>query len=319
MLSEDSIENLKSFFIATADHELAIEKQRQYLARLGCTDGSQEVADGEFEPYATFVRLDRENKGYLSPKDFYNFMQENGFDHVTMKDCQYLVKYFDSDEDGVLNYTDYMQLVITCDDTYLRAVVTQRDPYGVNPDEYLSPILERELAILFEKEFAYHREISIICSRTKETPGFSYDKAFIEICNYGYSDEDGYESIDHTSIDNFLRKNGFASTEEELTAIVRRIDVSADGRCSYNEFEESLKPVVLDEPSEYESAPKLSNPSRVKIENLRAGGYMFPAETSHDSRGKESTYAFKDSNFSKKYLPEELPISSSYYKNRFSD
>ena len=73
----------------------------------------------------------------------------------------YLVKFFDSDEDGVLNYTDYMQLVITCDDSYLRAVVTQREPYGVNPDEYLAPILERELAILFEKELAYHREINI--------------------------------------------------------------------------------------------------------------------------------------------------------------
>lgn len=134
----------------------------------------------------------------------------------------FLVKFFDSDEDGVLNYTDYMQLVITCDDAYLRAVVTQREPYGVNPDEYLSPILERELAILFEKELAYHREISNIKKDLQSAPDFSYENAYREI------NAEGIEIIDHTSIENFLRKNGFAPTEEELTAIIRRIDVSAD-------------------------------------------------------------------------------------------
>ncbi len=134
----------------------------------------------------------------------------------------YLIKFFDSDEDGVLNYTDYMQLIITCDDAYLRAVVTQREPYGVNPDEYLSPILERELAILFEKELAYHREISIIKNDLHNAPDFSYESAYKEI------DDEGMEIIDHTSIESFLRRNGFAPTEEELTAIVRRIDVSAD-------------------------------------------------------------------------------------------
>ena len=145
MLSEQTTEILKAFLIAVADHELTIEKQRQYLGRLE-----------EFEPYATFVRLDRNNQGFLTPNDFFNFMKDNDFD-ASFEDCQYLVQFFDSDEDGVLNYTDYMQCVVTCDDTYIRAAVTQRDPYGVNPDEYLSPILERELAILFEKELAYHR------------------------------------------------------------------------------------------------------------------------------------------------------------------
>ena len=37
---------------------------------------------------------------------------------------------------------------------------SQRDPYRVDTDEYLSPILERLLAILFQKELAYHFEIN---------------------------------------------------------------------------------------------------------------------------------------------------------------
>ena len=161
---------------------------------------------------------------------------------MTIEDWQYLVKFFDSDEDGVLNYTDYMQLVITWDDAYLRALVTQRDPYGVNPDEYLSPILERELSILFEKELAYHREISIIKNDLINCADFSYEKAFEEVSD---QDQEGYSIIDHTSLENFLRRYGFAPTEEELTAIIRRIDVSADANCSFAEFEEALRPVIL--------------------------------------------------------------------------
>lgn len=58
MLSERDTEIIKARLIAIADHELSIEKQRQYLARLE-----------EFEPYATFVRLDRNNNGFLTAKD----------------------------------------------------------------------------------------------------------------------------------------------------------------------------------------------------------------------------------------------------------
>lgn len=208
---------------------------------------------------------------------------------ATIEDCAYIVKFFDSDEDGVLNYTDYMQLVITCDDTYLRAAVTQREPYGVNVDEFLSPILERELSILFEKEIAYHRELNSFSE-------FDYIEGFKEL------DEERIGFIDSSSVDSFLRRNGFAPTDEELTAIIRRIDVSADARISYPEFEEAMKPVIItpkdskggissrdyDEKDKYKGTyknrdykfePKLANPSKVKLENLRSGYY----ELSHSA------------------------------------
>ena len=198
------------------------------------------------------------------------------------EDWAYLVKFFDSDEDGVLNYTDYMQWVITWDDTYLRAAVTQRDPYGVNTDEYLSPILERELAILFQKELAYHHEINSF-------PDIPYADAFRII------DDEQLSFIDGQSIEKFLRRCGFAPTDEELTAIIRRIDVSADALVSYAEFEEAMRPIKLKEtdfettasprralrkeeprllsPTKSHINPKLANPSKIKIENLMSGYY----------------------------------------------
>lgn len=187
--------------------------------------------------------------------------------------------------------------------------MTQRDPYGVNPDEYLSPILERELAILFEKEMAYHREISTIKQDLWSAHDFTADKAFAEI------DDEGLNIIDHTSVENFLRRNGFAPTEEELTAIIRRIDVSADANCSYSEFEEALRPVVLEDFEQYSrsSAPKLANPSKVKLENLSKGGYLHTSESNFEAK-HESPY--RQGHKSHKYNPEEMPISKSYYERK---
>ena len=175
-----------------------------------------------------------------------------------------------------------MQCVITWDDTYLRSAVTQRDPYGVNTDEYLSPILERELAILFQKELAYHHEINSF-------PDIPYLDAYREI------DEEHLSFIDGQSIEKFLRRWGFAPTDEEITAIIRRIDVSADALISFAEFEEAMRPVKLSDSdlefkeisddrqkeelpkakykNKSEFHPKLANPSKIKIENLMTGYY----------------------------------------------
>lgn len=62
-------EVVTDIFKAIAEHELGIEKQRQYLARLE-----------EFEPYATFIRLDRKNHGYLTALEIYEFLKDNGLE-----------------------------------------------------------------------------------------------------------------------------------------------------------------------------------------------------------------------------------------------
>lgn len=47
-----------------ADEELNIEKFRQSLA-----------AFKEFEPYAAFTRIDRENKGFINGKDLSTYIK----------------------------------------------------------------------------------------------------------------------------------------------------------------------------------------------------------------------------------------------------
>jgi hypothetical protein len=45
--------------------------------------------------------LDRQETGFLTPRELLAFMRDNGLSRgVTEADCYYLIKFFDSDLDG---------------------------------------------------------------------------------------------------------------------------------------------------------------------------------------------------------------------------
>jgi hypothetical protein len=75
------------------------------------------------------------------------------------------VKYFDIDRDGGLNYTEYLQMVLPCDDLVLRAEASQRHA-GANINRYAdgervftSYSVERALSDFLEKEIHLHLQL----------------------------------------------------------------------------------------------------------------------------------------------------------------
>ena len=44
------------------------------------------------------------------------FLRDNGVEEATEADTHYIVKYFDSNSDDMLEYEDLMQMVMPCDD-----------------------------------------------------------------------------------------------------------------------------------------------------------------------------------------------------------
>ena len=47
-------------------------------------------------------------------------MKDNG-SSAGIGDCAKLVRFFDSDEDGIMSYADFVQMVLPCDNNMLRA------------------------------------------------------------------------------------------------------------------------------------------------------------------------------------------------------
>ncbi len=56
----------------------------------------------DFAPYAAFQRIDRDGNGHVNAYELQDFLRENRVYAVNSIECQRLIKYFDSDEDGRL-------------------------------------------------------------------------------------------------------------------------------------------------------------------------------------------------------------------------
>ena len=90
MLDSQAGQMLADLLLTVSQFEQTIGLKRQYLAM-----------NENFEPYGAFQRLDRQQTGFLTPKEFLNYIRDNGLaTGVTEADCYYLVKFFDSDLDG---------------------------------------------------------------------------------------------------------------------------------------------------------------------------------------------------------------------------
>jgi Ca2+-binding EF-hand superfamily protein len=70
--------------------------------------------------------------------DIVNFMRENGIMNTTEADFYFIIKFFDSDEDGKLNYPDWLQIVLPCTNAKVRATATQRQMGDCRPTDFLT-------------------------------------------------------------------------------------------------------------------------------------------------------------------------------------
>ena len=79
--------------------------------------------------------------------------------HVTLRDCYFILKYFDTNSDKTLSYNEFLQVMLPCDDMYLRSAATQRPNYPVGKYDKLPYVVEKELSSLLDKEVHYHTRI----------------------------------------------------------------------------------------------------------------------------------------------------------------
>lgn len=225
MLSVETLALLRSLLVAIAEGEMSIEKQRRTLGKLV-----------KFEPYAAFQRIDRKRTGFVDSMDILTFLRENGFSEETEADTYYLMKFFDVDDDQKLNYTEFLTLVLPCDNAKLRNEIILRPNFYVGLLDYLPKSIEYELCKLFVKEIAFHRRTEKIKQELACKPDFDNKAGFKAI------DDWNYNYIDFSNLKRFLKSSGHISTNKELSAIIRRLDLNADSRLSLEEFAEGIKP-----------------------------------------------------------------------------
>jgi Ca2+-binding EF-hand superfamily protein len=59
---------------------------------------------------------------------------------------------------------------------------------------------------------------------------------------YREIDDCGFKFVDTCALNRFLHKCGLAESQSRIVAIIRRLDLDADARLSFNEFTEAVTP-----------------------------------------------------------------------------
>ena len=123
-----------------------------------------------------------------------------------------------------------MEVVLPCDDLYMRSVVTQRPSYDCAKTERLSFSVEQQVALLLKLEVEYHKHVAIVKSDLKRRSDWSDMRSFNSVDIH----RDGFITYNNTM--NFLRLNGMRASEGEVIAIIRRLDIDADQKITFEEW-----------------------------------------------------------------------------------
>ena len=83
---------LKSALETISETEMIVEDCRQALCR-----------EPSFAPYSAFCRIDRGAQECIDARAIAAFLNDNSV-HAGIGDCARLLRFFDSDEDGLLSY-----------------------------------------------------------------------------------------------------------------------------------------------------------------------------------------------------------------------
>ena len=95
MLGYETETRLKQVLVAVGDGERSLEAARRSL----CT-----IPD--FAPHSAFQRIDRDANGFIDSFELCNFLKDQRVYSISESECYRLVKFFDSDEDGRLSFSE---------------------------------------------------------------------------------------------------------------------------------------------------------------------------------------------------------------------
>ena len=201
MLSEETESKLIKILKTIAEGENSIEINRKLLS-----DNS------EFDSFQIFINLAPKGKEFITPSDIVEYLNNKKI-FIYYTQAKLLVLFYDQNYDGKLTYTEFVPLV---ESKNSEKKTTARSPVGKIP---LS--IEHYVIKLFQKE------IELI----KNIIGQLYDLRIKDDfnCHSIYHTLKNVNKITEDSIGDFFEKKLVTFMNEDLIAIIKRLDINKDG------------------------------------------------------------------------------------------
>lgn len=151
---------------------------------------------------------------------------------ANLRDGEDVIKEFDSDCDGTLNFEEFCMLVLPSASPSLRySAETRKDSCYYRCDEPLKYEVISRLVQVLQKEMDLQRNRQDQRRQLVSDPDFLKHKTFDDIAR-------GCRNISMADLTIWAERNGYFMRSEDVEAILRRLDHDADRMISFEEYAE---------------------------------------------------------------------------------
>lgn len=230
--------------------ERALELQRQLLAQMP-----------DFEPYTAFCRLSK-SKNVITKDDVWKFLLDNGR-NCSYKHCKSFLVLYDNDNDGVISYKEFLDLILPKEHVQLRTTLSQKDCLSIKSSDTFSHNTEYLLCNLI------FSDICLIQGLESEMKNFGNEVWTVTdiIMETLSSKKRGtgflQANVNFNNLSDFIRKASMDMSEQEIINIIKRLDRDNDGVVSLQDLETVIR-AILDpdhQPTVQERLDKVSKHS----------------------------------------------------------
>ena len=201
MLSEETESKLIKLLKIIADGENSIEINRKLLS-----DST------EFDPHQIFINLAPKGKEYITPLDLVEYFNNKKI-FISYTEAKLLVLFYDQNYDGNLTYTEFVPLV--------ESKNSEKKEVTTSPVSLMPKSIEHYLLQLIQKEVDFIKDII----------GQLYDLRIKKDfnCHSIYHALKNVNKITEDSIGDYFEKKLVNFMNEDLIAIIKRLDINKDG------------------------------------------------------------------------------------------
>lgn len=207
---------LAGFFLSLAEWDRHVEVIRQVLNSLD-----------RFEPYAAFLRISKGRSNIISVANLSRFLEENGI-KVEEKLLSMIIRLYDTNFEGCLNFEDFLKMILTRDNPDMRFESALRPNYDVvGFENVLGVEIEYTLARFFKKASEFLQKMI----QDPETQLLINDNTiFTEV------DARRTKRIDFNNLKAFFETSKIVPRDSEIISVLRVIDINDDGVITELEF-----------------------------------------------------------------------------------
>lgn len=226
--------------------------------------------------------MDNDSKLFLSLRDLIAFLSNRGISFEE-ESLRRVIHNFDKDEDFSINFNEFLSIILPRKNDQLKIETEQRKPDENNQEEKdkaIDQTIYEAFANLLQKELDIVKKLANIAEDIKLSKDFTTYESFLAIVH-----DEKYITKENMGV--FLNEHNVFLEERDIETLMFRIDSDADGKISYEEFQEIFFPYknII---SNIEKNKDFSSSNTFKSTNKYEYQYNQPLEstTYHSPRNK---------------------------------